>query len=90
MVGTPPSNLTYLSYDQDSKQLLAVGNPRTFVYTSTDGGNTWKQSPQSMWPVRHVAVIHGKLVGLTDFDGVIADSGADAGEKPTNAGGGVN
>ena len=38
MVGTPPSNLTYLSYDQDSKQLLAVGNPRTFVYTSTDGG----------------------------------------------------
>ena len=90
MVGTPAANVTYISYDRDSKQLLAVGNPRTLVYTSTDGGDTWKQAPQSMWPVRHVAMIHGRLVGLTDFDGVIAESGFDGGAKTVNAGGGVN
>jgi sortilin (neurotensin receptor 3) len=90
MVGQPIANLTSINYDRESKQLLAIGNPRTLVYTSSDGGDTWKQGPQSMWPVHHVAMIHGRLVGLTDFDGVIAEAGSNAGEKNVNAGGGLN
>lgn len=90
MAGAPATNLTSISYDESTKQLLAVGNPRTDVFTSSDGGETWKKAPQSMWPVRHVAVVHGKLVGLTDFDGVIAQSDSGAGDKVMNAGGGVN
>jgi len=90
MVGTPASNMTYLAYDRSSDELLAVGNPRTMVFTSNDGGNTWKQGPQSMWPVHNVAVVHGKLYGLTDFDGVIAEAGSNGGERSVNAGGGMN
>ncbi len=64
------ANVTRLQFDQESQGILATGAGSPAVYESLDNGHTW--SPiNSGWPLRTVISAHGRMLGITPFDGVV-------------------
>jgi hypothetical protein len=55
------------------------------VFESADGGSTWQRGPDSGFPLRRISVVHGRYVGATPFDGVIAQPENEA--QSASAGG---
>jgi hypothetical protein len=63
------SNVTGLQFDEERQRILATGAGSS-VYESVDNGRNW--SPiNSGWPLRGVSSAHGRLLGITPFDGVV-------------------
>jgi photosystem II stability/assembly factor-like uncharacterized protein len=63
------NNVTSLQFDEESQRILATGVGSS-VYESLDNGRNW--SPiNSGWPLRGVSSAHGRLLGITPFDGVV-------------------
>jgi len=72
MAGLPDKDITSVAYDNSHKRLLATNGQTGVVFESTDGGSTWQRGPDSGYPLRRISVVHGRYVGATPFDGVIA------------------
>ena len=63
-------NVRTLQFDQENQRILATGAASNSVYESLDNGRNW--SPiNSGWPLRGVSSAHGRLLGITPFDGVV-------------------
>jgi photosystem II stability/assembly factor-like uncharacterized protein len=63
-------NVCTLQFDQENQRILATGAASNSVYESLDNGRNW--SPiNSGWPLRGVSSAHGRLLGITPFDGVV-------------------
>jgi photosystem II stability/assembly factor-like uncharacterized protein len=88
MLGWPVSNLTYLTYDRRNSRLLAVASGKKEVFESRDGGDTWTLAASSHWPIRNIAVSNGKMLAVTDFNGVLAQTPTEAAPAVKSAGGG--
>jgi photosystem II stability/assembly factor-like uncharacterized protein len=79
MVGYPyTTNFTYVAYDRISSRLIAVGTGKKNVYESVDGGDTWKLAASSHWPIKNVAISNGRMLAVTDFNGVLAQAEPEA------------
>jgi photosystem II stability/assembly factor-like uncharacterized protein len=78
MVGWPLTNISYLGYDTQGARLLAIGDSRSKIFESHDGGDTWKLTAQSHYAIRNVAVTRGRILAVTEFNGVIAQPGPEA------------
>jgi photosystem II stability/assembly factor-like uncharacterized protein len=70
--GLPDREISSLSYAGDGQELLATSMATGVVFESADGGKSWHNGPDSGYPLRRVSVIHGHIVGVTPFDGLIA------------------
>jgi photosystem II stability/assembly factor-like uncharacterized protein len=86
MLGQPVSNLTYVTYDRRNSRLLAVASGKKEVFESRDGGDTWTLAASSHWPIRNIAVANGRMLAVTDFNGVLAQTDSERVAK--SAGGG--
>jgi photosystem II stability/assembly factor-like uncharacterized protein len=63
-------NVKSLQFDEERQRILATGAASKSVYESLDNGRNW--SPiNSGWPLRGVSSAHGRLLGITPFDGVV-------------------
>jgi photosystem II stability/assembly factor-like uncharacterized protein len=73
-------NVRNLQFDEESQRILATGAASNSVYESLDNGRTW--SPiNSGWPLRGVSSVHGRLLGITPFDGVVIQPEASASSR---------
>jgi photosystem II stability/assembly factor-like uncharacterized protein len=72
VAGLPDKDITSVAYDGSHKRLLATSGQTGVVFESADGGSTWQRGPDSGYPLRRISVVHGRYVGATPFDGVIA------------------
>jgi photosystem II stability/assembly factor-like uncharacterized protein len=63
-------NVRSLQFDEESQRILATGAASNSVYESLDNGRTWAPI-NSGWPLRGVSSAHGRLLGITPFDGVV-------------------
>ena len=88
VAGLPDKDITSVAYDGSHKRLLATSGQTGVVFESADGGNTWQRGPDSGYPLRRISVVHGRYVGATPFDGVIAQPENDS--QSANAGSGSN
>ena len=70
MVGSPMVNINYIRYDTKGKRLIGVAGPQ--VFQSTDGGRTWAMKGSAGYPIRNVSISNGRLLGVTEFNGVVA------------------
>ena len=69
--GLPDQNISSISYDEESKRLLATSMDSGVVFESSDGGRSWREGPNSGYPLRRINVVRGRFVAATRFDGVI-------------------
>src|ERR1700674_943957 len=69
--GLPGKNISSISYDENSKHLLATSTETGVVFESEDAGHTWTRGPDSGYPLRHISVVHGRFLAATPFDGVV-------------------
>lgn len=87
MLGQPITNLSYVAYDRRNSRWLAVAGAKKQIFESPDGGDDWKLTANSYWPLRNVTIARGRLFAITDFNGVLAAvSQSDSAAK--SAGGG--
>jgi photosystem II stability/assembly factor-like uncharacterized protein len=84
--GLPDKNISSISYDPSNKRLLATSMATGVVFESRDSGRNWRRGPDSGYPLRHVSVVHGRLVGATPFDGVIVQPENEAQSASADAG----
>jgi photosystem II stability/assembly factor-like uncharacterized protein len=69
--GLPDKNISSISYDENSKRLLATSTETGVVFESNDAGRTWTRGPDTGYPLRHISVVHGRFLAATPFDGVV-------------------
>jgi photosystem II stability/assembly factor-like uncharacterized protein len=76
--GLPDKNISSVSYDAQSKRLLATSTATGVVFESKDAGRTWKRGPDSGYPLRQISVVQGRFMAATPFDGVIMQPESDS------------
>ena len=69
--GLPNEDLSSIYYDESGQALLATSLSSGVIYTSDDGGRTWRHGLDSGYPLRRIKEVQGRLVAATPFDGVI-------------------
>ncbi len=72
MVGQPFTNFTYIRWDHPNARLIAVAAGKKDIFESYDGGDTWKLAGTSHWPIRNVSISSGRMLAVTEFNGVVA------------------
>lgn len=70
--GLPKNDLSFVSYDFSARTLLATSLSVRTIFQSHDGGRSWSRGPDVGYPLRRVAAVHGRLIAVTPFDGIIA------------------
>lgn len=70
--GLPERDLSFISYDGSTRSLLATSLSASAIFQSQDGGESWSRVPDVGYPLRRVTTVHGRLVAVTPFDGIIA------------------
>jgi photosystem II stability/assembly factor-like uncharacterized protein len=83
--GLPDKNISSISYDQDSKRLLATSTETGVVFESNDAGQTWTRGPDTGYPLRHISMVHGRFLAATPFDGVVMQPENDDRSASTDA-----
>jgi len=78
MVGQPFTNFTYVSWDRANSRLIAVAAGKKEIFESRDGGDKWTLAGSSHWPIKNITVSNGRLLAVTDFNGVLAQPEASA------------
>ena len=86
MVGQPFTNFTYVAYDRNTSRLIAVATGKKDVFESQDGGDTWKLAASSHWPIKNVLISNGRMLAVTDFNGVLAQTDSAPTEKAAGGG----
>ncbi|HWR13367.1 MAG TPA: hypothetical protein VN577_00955 [Terriglobales bacterium] len=82
--GYPPTKFSYVRYDRAGARLIGVAGARNRVYQSFDGGDTWSLQADAVYPIRNLSVAQGRILAVTDFSGVISQTG----QRQSSASGG--
>jgi photosystem II stability/assembly factor-like uncharacterized protein len=69
--GIPAKDITSVNFDAAHGRVLATSDSTGVIFASRDGGRSWQRGPDSGYPLRRVAVLGGRYVGATPFDGII-------------------
>src|ERR1700730_1011618 len=88
--GLPDKNISSIAYDHGRKRLLATSTATGVVFESRDGGRSWHRGPDSGYPLRRIAVVRGRFVGATAFEGVIVQPENEAESASAGLGGSSN
>ncbi len=70
--GLPDKNISSITYDGDHGRLLATSTETGVVFESADNGQSWHRGPDTGYPLRRISIVHGRFVGATPFDGIVA------------------
>ena len=74
MAGTPLANFSFVGYDREGERLLGTAGSHGQIYESKDGGDTWTLAADAQYPVRNVAISRGRMLAVTEFNGVLAET----------------
>ena len=88
MAGSPVTNLAFVTYDAEGKKLVGLNEARNQIFTSRDGGETWKPSQASRWTLRNLVIARGRLFAATDFSGLVSADEEDSSPDGMKAAGG--
>jgi len=88
--GLPDKNISSITYDGGNSRLLATSTETGVVFESADGGQSWHRGPDTGYPLRRISVVHGRFVGATPFDGVVAQPENENHSASTGMGGSTN
>src|SRR5207247_240292 len=69
--GLPDRDISSISYDEEGNHLYATSLSSSTIYESSDGGRSWSRGPDSGYPLRYARLIHGRIAGVTRFDGIV-------------------
>lgn len=83
LVGMPAKQVVSVAYDAHNQRVLAVANNGE-VFATPDGGNSWTRTANPGRPLRTVSVANGKLLGITQFNGIIAVNETTAAEPASS------
>ncbi len=85
MAGLPAKDVNAMTYDPEGSRLFATA--AGVSYESRDGGRSWHTFGDPGYSVRALAMGWGRVLGATDFDGVIASPEPTRPVRETGAGG---
>jgi photosystem II stability/assembly factor-like uncharacterized protein len=71
MSGLPPSGVLGVTYDANTQRLLATAMQSKAVYESTDGGKSWKQTPEASFSIRSATGYQGQLLATSWHNGLL-------------------
>ena len=91
VAGPPARQLIDIRYDREGKRLLGVADRTGEIFESRDGGSTWLRAADPGYPLRALDLSGGYLLGITQFDGIVAQPGVLVeGSRQGGAGSGGN
>ena len=71
MNGLPPNYVLGVVYDPGTQRLLATAVKSRGVFESTDGGKSWKQSPDASFSIRTATSFQGQLLATSWHNGLL-------------------
>lgn len=74
MAGDPLVKLWWVRYDRPGDRLVAVAGARNLIFESRDSGDSWQLAANAHYPIRNVAMAGNRLLAVTDFNGVVAQT----------------
>jgi photosystem II stability/assembly factor-like uncharacterized protein len=78
--GLAPHLVTSITYDREGHRLLAVAGAGT-MYVSSNEGVSWEYE-NTGFALRTVTAVHGRLLAMTAFDGLIVEPEASVPQEP--------
>ncbi len=81
------SDIAGIEVDVENQRVLAIGAGSKNIYETRDNGRTWS-AISSGWMLRSIELAGGRLLGATQFDGVILQPETSASAAPEAADGG--
>ncbi|HWX53674.1 MAG TPA: YCF48-related protein [Verrucomicrobiae bacterium] len=66
----PLVNVAAIRFDPENRRILASGPNSSDIFESSNNGHSWR-SIGCGWTVRDLHANHGRLVAITEFDGVV-------------------
>ncbi len=82
--GLPARNVFAVRYDSASQRLLATAMYAHAVYESSDGGRSWRPSPDTGVSIRSALDYHGRLLAASANNGLLLqDAGSSGGPSDT-------
>jgi ligand-binding sensor domain-containing protein len=85
MAGLPAKDVYAMTYDAEGSRLFATAAGLSFE--SRDGGRSWHSFGEPGYSVRALTMGWGRVLGATDFDGVIAPQESAHPVRESGAGG---
>src|SRR5207237_4718000 len=82
--GLPATDVGAIRCDDASDRLLATSTSSGQIFESSDAGRTWRVAASSRMPIKSFAVMRGRLLAATAFDGLVAQPRGEA-EVPARA-----
>jgi len=89
MGGLAPSYVLGVEYDANSQRLLATAMKTRGVFESTDGGKTWKQTPEANFSIRTAMSFQGLLLATSWHNGLLLQRAGSAVSTANSAGSAV-
>jgi photosystem II stability/assembly factor-like uncharacterized protein len=85
MGGLAPSYVLGVNYDPSAHRLLATAMKSHGVYESTDGGKTWKQTPEASFSIRTALSYQGLLLATSWHNGLLLQHDSSTAKAPNSA-----
>ena len=82
MSGLPPNQVLGINYDATGNRLLATAMESRSVFESTDGGKSWKASPQARFQIRAAMSYQGQLLAASWHNGLLVQSAENVAAAP--------
>jgi photosystem II stability/assembly factor-like uncharacterized protein len=86
LAGDPLANIWFVNYDRKGDRLVGVAGGRNQIVESRDGGKTWTVAAKAHYPIRNVASFSGRMLAVTDFNGVVAQPETEVSAKAAGGG----
>ena len=71
MSGLPASGVLEVTYDVGTQRLLATAMKSRGVYESSDGGKSWKQTPEATFSIRTATTYQGQVLATSWHNGLL-------------------
>ncbi|HET9698387.1 MAG TPA: YCF48-related protein [Terriglobales bacterium] len=84
--GDPLANIWFVTYDRKGERLVGVAGNRNQVIESRDDGKTWTVAAKAHYPIRNVTSFSGRMLAVTDFNGVVAQPETEVSTKAAGGG----
>jgi photosystem II stability/assembly factor-like uncharacterized protein len=86
LAGSPLTNISFVRYDKTSDRLIAVAGKRNQVVESRDDAKSWTVAATAQYPIRTVDSFGGRMLAVTDFNGVVAEPKTESSAKAAGGG----
>lgn len=71
--GLPTHDVTSVVYDEPSGRMIMTATSSSLLWQSADMGKTWQRTGDTGFRLSNAAVVNGRVIAATPFNGLIAD-----------------